>query len=84
MSRLLLGNLDPATTDEEIRAFLVKYGFPSYDTIEHEHSEGPRPGVLVTFDGIDATALGKFHERIHNIHWKKRKLSAQVLRDRFA
>ena len=28
MSILLLGNLDAKTTDEEIGAFLLKYGFP--------------------------------------------------------
>lgn len=36
MTRLLQGNLEPGTTDDEIRDFLVKYGFPPFDEIEHQ------------------------------------------------
>lgn len=32
MSRLLLGNIEPGTSDEEIAAFLEKYGFPRSTT----------------------------------------------------
>ena len=35
MARLWLSNIDSGVSDEEIRAFLQKYGFPSYDAIEH-------------------------------------------------
>lgn len=84
MSRLLLANLDPAVTDDEIKAFLAKYGFPPCSEIHHEKNESSRPGVLVTFEGVDPTALGKLQERIHNMFWNKRRLSAQVLRDHFS
>ncbi len=84
MTRLLLGNLDPATTDDEIGEFLVKYGFPPFDKVEHQPGDGSRPAVVLTFAATDATALGKLRERIHNVYWKKRKLSAQILRDHFA
>ena len=84
MSRLLLGNLDPGTTDDEIRDFLVKYGFPPFDEIEHEPGDGSRPGVLLTFHGTDPAALANLQQRIHDVYWKKRKLSAQLLRGGFA
>jgi len=84
MSRLLLANLDPAVTDEEIKEFLTKYGFPACDQIHHEKNESSRPGVLVVFEGLDPTALGKLRERINNMYWRKRRLSAQVLRDQFS
>jgi hypothetical protein len=29
MAQLMLGNIDEGATDEEIRAFLEKYGFPA-------------------------------------------------------
>lgn len=83
MSRLLLTNLAPGVTDEEIKEFLTKYGFPACQQIHHEQSESSRPGVLVTFEDIEPTALGKLQGRIHSVYWHKRRLSAQVLRDRF-
>ncbi|MGY2492331.1 hypothetical protein [Cupriavidus sp. CP313] len=50
MSILLLGNLDAKTTDEDIGAFLVKYGFPEYTSIEYMEGDGTRPAVQA--DGI--------------------------------
>ena len=84
MSRLLLGNLEPGTTDDEIRDFLVKYGFPPFDEIEHEPGDGSRPSVLLTFAATDPTALSNLQPRIHDVYWKKRRLTARILRDRFA
>ena len=84
MTRLLLGNVEPGTPDAEIRDFLVKYGFPPFDAIVQEPGDGSRPSVVLTFTGTDATALDKLKERVHDIYWKKRKLSVRVLRDGFA
>ncbi|RZL92205.1 MAG: RNA-binding protein [Variovorax sp.] len=84
MSRLLLVNLEPGTTDDEIRDFLVKYGFPSFDTIEHQPGDGSRPAVLLTFAATDATALANLQPRIQDVYWKKRKLGVRILRDGFA
>jgi hypothetical protein len=84
MSRLLLTNVDPDVTDDEIKEFLTKYGFPPCDEVHREKNESSRPGVMVTYEGIDPTALGKLQERIHNLFWRKRTLSAQVLRDHFS
>lgn len=84
MGRLMLGNLEPGTTDEEIRDFLVKYGFPPYDEIAHEPGDGSRPAVLVTFNAIDQNELFNLQARIHDMFWKKRKLTARILQDRFA
>jgi hypothetical protein len=84
MSRLLLGNIEPGTTDDEIRDFLVKYGFPPFDKIEHQAGDGSRPGALLTFDATDPATLGNLQKRIHDVYWKKRKLSAQILRGGFA
>jgi hypothetical protein len=40
--------------------------------------------VVLTFHGADPAALAKVQQRFHNLHWKNRKLTAQVLRDSFA
>lgn len=84
MARLLLGNIEDDTSDEEIKAFLVKYGFPEFDGIEHVPGSGSRPAVLLTFTGVHPEALHKVKERIHDMFWKKGRLSAQLLSDDFA
>jgi hypothetical protein len=81
---MLLGNLEPDTSDEEIREFLVKYGFPPFDEIEHQPGEGSRPAVVLTFQDADLTVLGQLQQRIHSMYWKNRKLNAQILHDGFA
>jgi hypothetical protein len=83
MARLLLGNIEPGTSDDEIRAFLTKYGFPEIDEIASMPGAGSRPGVLVTFRDMDLVVLGNLQKRIHDMQWKNRKLSAQILRDGF-
>ncbi|QEZ44865.1 RNA-binding protein [Cupriavidus oxalaticus] len=83
MSILLLGNLDPKTTDEEIGAFLVKYGLPEYNGIEHMEGDGTRPAVRLTFDTLDDDSLDKLRERIHGMFWKSHKITAVVMRERF-
>ena len=45
---------------------------------------GPGPGVLLTFKGVHPEALHKVKERIHDMFWKKGRLSAQILSDDFA
>ena len=84
MARLMLGNVEPGTTDDEIRDFLVKYGFPPFDAIEHEPGDGSRPAVLLTFTGVEASSMFDLQKRVHEMFWKKRKLTARILQDRFA
>ncbi|MDQ0143271.1 RNA-binding protein [Cupriavidus necator] len=84
MSRLLLSNIDPGTSDEEIQAFLEKYGFPPFDSVEHEDGDGTHPAVLLTFGNLDPAVLAKLLQRIDHMYWKMRQLSASILHDRFA
>jgi hypothetical protein len=85
MSRLLLTNIEPDTTDDEIRAFLEKYGFPPADgEIERAEGDGSRPSALLSYPGVDQAILGNLQQRIHGMFWNKRTLSAQILQDRFA
>ena len=50
MAQLMLGNINDSATDEEIRAFLDKYGFPASQKIERVPGDGTRPAALVTFE----------------------------------
>ena len=83
MTRMLLANVAMETTDEEIGLFLSKYGFPSFSTIERLLGDGSRPSALISFDQVDGAALDRLKSRIHEIHWKKRKISVRVLLDDF-
>jgi len=40
--------------------------------------------VLLTFAATDPATLGNLQQRIHDVYWNKRKLSAQILRGGFA
>ncbi|MEM5428014.1 RNA-binding protein [Cupriavidus oxalaticus] len=84
MSVLMLSNIDAAVTDEEIGAFLVKYGFPEYSSIEHMDGDGSRPAVRLTFDTLDDDTLDKLKGRIHEMFWHGHKVSALVMRERFS
>ena len=81
MTRLLLGNIEPGTSDEEVAAFLDKYGFPAYDQIEQVPGDGSRPAVLLTYAGFSESALEKLRPRIHHIFWKSRELNVMILGD---
>ncbi|MHA6203715.1 RNA recognition motif domain-containing protein [Dyella soli] len=81
MTRLLLGNIEPGTTDDEVREFLDKYGFPPFDAIEHVPGDGSRPAVLLTYDDAGAAALEKLKPRIHHMFWKQRELNVMILGD---
>ncbi len=84
MTRLLIGNIAPETTDEEIKAFLAKYGFSPFDNIEHLPGDGSRPAVVLTYQGVDLVSLGELQRRVHDVYWKGRTLNVQVMRDSFA
>ena len=83
MSGMLLANVDPGATDDEIRDFLVKYGFPPYSAIEHFEGDGSQPSVLVSFEGLDPAKLQALQGRIDHVFWKHRELRVRILQDRF-
>jgi hypothetical protein len=83
MSQLMLGNIEPGTSDDEIQEFLKRYGFPPYDEIVHVPGEGSRPAVKLTFNSLDPEALRNLQPRIHDLFWKNRRVTASVLRDHF-
>lgn len=80
MAALLINHVEDSTSDEDIRNFLVKYGFPSFERIERVPSEGSRPAVLVTFDAATEAELHALLPRIHGVYWKNHTISALVMR----
>jgi RNA recognition motif-containing protein len=79
MAQLWIGNVDTSATDDEIRDMLVRYGFPSYDAIQHIAGNGSRPAVMLTFNDAPPQALRTLGTRIQDLYWKNRKINVQVM-----
>ncbi|ARP96555.1 RNA-binding protein [Bordetella genomosp. 13] len=81
MAALLLTHVHETTSDDEIKAFLNKYGLPSFDEIQRVPSTGGRPAVLLKFNDASAAALQTLVPRIHNVYWKERTITAMIMRE---
>jgi hypothetical protein len=82
MAELFLGNVDASISDDDVKDLLMRYGFPAFDTIERVPGSGTRPAVLLCFHDLSLDALRRLQPRIHNLFWKNRTLSAQVMMER--
>jgi hypothetical protein len=82
MAGLWMGNVDSSVSDDEIKQFLVRYGFPEFDAIQHIEGNGTRPAVLVTFNDAPAQALRNLQPRIQDLFWNNRKIHVQVMDQR--
>lgn len=79
MADLWIGNIEPNTTEDEIKDFLCRYGFPPFDTIERVEGTGERPAVVLGFNGVEPHVLRTLQPRVHNMFWKSRALVVQVM-----
>ena len=79
MAQLWIGNIAPGTSDDELKALLVKYGFPAFDAIEHVPGDGSRPAAMVSFHTLDPMKLQQLQPRVHNLYWKSRRLNVEVM-----
>lgn len=82
MAELWVANIENGTTDDEIRQFLCGYGFPPFDSIQRVDGTGARPAVLLRFNEAGAYALRNLQPRVHNLFWKNRTLTVQVMPER--
>jgi len=83
MTDVLLANVEDGTSDDEIKAFLVKYGFPPFDDIEHLPGDGSRPSVRITFNDAAPEALRSLQPRIQDMYWKNRRIHVSIMEQRF-
>jgi hypothetical protein len=79
MASLMMDNVDTEASDDEIKQFLVKYGFPEFDAIEHMPGDGSRPAVLLTFAEATSDSLRSLQPRIQDLFWHNRKIQVQVM-----
>jgi len=76
--KLWIGNVEPGTSDAELREFLARYGIDQVDSIQQVEGDGSRPAAVVD---VPATAdmLNKVTQRLNGLHWKGRTLTVQAL-----
>jgi RNA recognition motif. (a.k.a. RRM, RBD, or RNP domain) len=76
--KLWIANLDPQTTDEELRAFVKKYSGLETTSITRVPGDGSRPGAMLEFAGSDLAVLDRAQRRMHGMYWKNRSLLVDV------
>jgi hypothetical protein len=79
IARLWIGNLATDATADEIKALLVKYGFPAFDAMENVPGDGTQPAVILTFNNMDEETLRHLLHRIQNLFWKDHRLNVHVM-----
>ncbi len=77
--KLWLANVAPATTDDEIKALVKRYG-PELECtdIQRVEGDGKNPAALLQFSGT-STALGNLALRLDGMYWKGRELKSSTL-----
>jgi len=76
--KMWIGNIAPGTDDDELRAFLARYGVDAVDSIERVAEDGSRPAAIVEVT-TTSDALGKATLRLNGMYWKGRSLMVQAL-----
>ena len=76
--KLWLGNIDPETTDDELRELVRKYAKLEVSGVTRETGDGSRPGAVLEFAEGDRAALHELQRRLNGLYWKNRSLSAHV------
>ena len=76
--KLWLGNIDPETTDDELRELVRKYAKLEVSAITREAGDSSRPGAVLEFAESDRGALHELERRLNGLYWKNRSLSAHV------
>jgi hypothetical protein len=76
--KLWIGNIEPGTSDEEIRDLVAKYA-PDLQctTIQRVDGDGSRPAAVLEFENPALGALDTAAMRLHGMYWKERALFVQ-------
>jgi hypothetical protein len=76
--KLWVGNIAPGTSDDELRALVMKYGITAVASIQQVPGEGSRPAAILE---VAATpeSLAKVTQRLNGMYWKGRSLTVQAM-----
>ena len=76
--KLLIGNIPPGTSDEDLREFVGRYGVTAVQSIQHVPGEADRPSAILEI-AASAQALLAITRRMNGMQWKGRALHVQAL-----
>ena len=78
--KLWIGNLEPETTDDEVRDLVRKYA-PALECtkIQRVEGDGSRPAAVLEFADTPFGSLEAVSTRLHGMHWKGRSLFVQTV-----
>ena len=78
--KLWIGNVEPGTTDDEVRALVKKYA-PTLECakVQRVDGDGSRPAVVLEFTDTPFGSLEAVSMRLHGMHWKGRELFVQTV-----
>ncbi|HET9405274.1 MAG TPA: RNA-binding protein [Burkholderiales bacterium] len=78
--KLWIGNIEPGTTDDEIREFVKKYS-PDLEikAIQRVDGDGSRPAASIEFVDTPYGSVEKISMRLHGMYWKGRELFVQTV-----
>jgi len=76
--KLWIGNLDPDTTDDELRDLVKKYTSLEISRLTREPGDGSHAGAVLEFDAADRETLYEVQRRLNGMYWKNRSLTAHV------
>lgn len=78
--KLWIGNIEPGTTDDEIRDLVKKYAANLECTkIQRVEGDGSRPAAVLEFADTPFGSLETVSMRLHGMHWKGRALFVQTV-----
>jgi RNA recognition motif-containing protein len=76
--KLWIGNIDPATTDDELRELVRKYTKLEVSRITREPGDGSRPAAVLEFDEASREVLYEAERRLNGLYWKNRTLGVHA------
>ena len=81
MEKLWIVNIAPGTSDDELKALVVKYSSDPIECTELQRVEGDgsRPAAMMTFTGKKFDTLGKLALRLNGMYWKGRPLGCSTM-----
>jgi RNA recognition motif-containing protein len=78
--RLWIGNMEPGTTDDELKDLVKKYA-PELECTEIQRVEGggTHPAAMLSFTGTTSDQLGNLALRLQGMYWKGRSINCHTL-----
>ena len=77
--RILITHLAPEATEDELKALLMRYGFPPPDSIQRFPDANAPVCAIVEFRGALAAQLEPLADRVQGVNWKGHALEIEVL-----